>query len=434
MNSKFTYAIVILGLLLAAIVIRIWDPTPITRVRLLVFDIYQRLAPRSYSPDLPVRIVEIDDQTIETVGQWPWPRSVFVKIIDNLHARGAALVAIDLVFPEPERDIVKELSSRLPNDPVVKPVLARLKTLPTNDQLLARAISKQPTVLGVMAVSHKTGRTPEPDAAFAHAGDNPKLFVPTYEGMLSSIPELQSAASGSGALNWIPDFDQIVRRIPLVISMSETLYPSLSVEILRVVQEASTVIIRSSNSAHDEAFDQQTGISRIMVGEIEIPTDASGQIWLRYTRHDKRRFISARRVIDNTIETDEVAGRIILIGATASGLLDLRATPLDAAVPGVEIHAQVIEQILLGIDLRRVDYSTGIELLVIIIGGIVLAWLSFATGAALGAIGGAVTNFAVVAGSFHAFLNYGQLIDSQLSGNRFDRGFYCWHSHTLFPD
>ncbi|MEP1209797.1 MAG: adenylate/guanylate cyclase domain-containing protein [Rhizobiaceae bacterium] len=411
MNSKFTYMIVILGLLLAAVAVRVWDPAPVARMRLLIFDIYQRLAPREYSPDLPVRIVEIDDTSINAIGQWPWPRNVFVQMIENLHAKGAAVVAFDLVLPEPERNLAQETIARLPDSPAARTVLEQLKALPTNDQLLADAVSKQMTVLGVMGVSHATATKPEPDAAFVYAGDDPKLFLPTYEGILASIPVLQSAAVGSGSLNWVPDFDQIVRRIPLVITMGTSLFPSLSVEVLRVVQQASTVVIRSSNSAHDEAFGEQTGVSRILVGEIEVPTDASGQIWLRYTPHDKRRFISAKRVIDNAIEEDDVAGRVILIGATASGLLDLRATPLDAAIPGVEIHAQAIEQMLLGIELRRVDYSTGIELVVIILGGILLAWLSYATGAALGAIAGAITTFAVVSGAFVAFLKYGFLID-----------------------
>ena len=411
MNSKIFYAVAIAGLLVVTTLVRLWDPPPIARLRLLVFDVYQRLAPRDYTPDLPVRIVEIDDQTINAVGQWPWPRSVFVKMIDNLHAKGAALVAFDLVLPEPERDFSQDMLTRLPSGPDVNSVIEQLKALPTNDQLLAQALSRQPSVLGVMAVSHPTDRMPEPTAAFAHAGDDPKLFLPSYDGLLSSIPTLQEAAFGSGALNWVPDFDQIVRRIPLVIHAGEFLYPSLAVEALRVVQQASTVVVRSSNSSHDEAFGQQTGISRILVGAIEVPTDGSGQIWLRFTPHDKRRFISASEVLNDTIEFDDVEGRIILIGATASGLLDLRATPLDAAVPGVEIHAQAIEQMLLGTELRRVDYSTGIELLVILIAGILLAWLSFATGAALGAIGGAITTFTVAGGSFWAYVNHGLLID-----------------------
>jgi adenylate cyclase len=411
MNPKFTYTVVIVVLMLAAIAVRIWDPDPIARVRFLVFDTFQKIEPQQYSTDLPVRIVKIDDPSIEAIGQWPWSRSVFVKMLDNLQALGAAVVAFDIVFPEPERDSLSDLLTRLPDDPMAKTVLKRLKALPSNDQLLAQAISQQPTVMGIMGVSHATDRKPDPSAAFAHAGDDPLLFVPTYDGIIASIPAVQVAALGSGALNWVPDFDQIVRRIPLVVAIGEVLYPSLAIETLRVVQGASTVLVRSSNSSHDEAFGRQTGISRIRIGEFDVPTDHSGQIWLRYSHSDERRFISARDIIDGTVTSDEIEGRIILVGATASGLLDLRSTPLDAAVPGVEIHAQAIEQMITGIQLWRSDYSTGFELLIIVVGGTLLSWLSYSTGATVGAIGGAFTTSTVVAGSFLAFSKYGFLID-----------------------
>ena len=183
--------------------------------------------------------------------------------------------------------------------------------------------------------------------------------MPRFRGTVESLPVLTKAARGLGAVNWLPERDQVVRRVPLLLSIAGTLYPSLPLETLRVALNETTLFVRSSGGSSVTAFGQRTGIEHVRVGQTVLPTDGDGELWLRFTRPDARRYISAHRVLDGTLDAKEVAGRDILIGTSAVGLLDLRATPLDSAVPGVEMHAQALEQMLNGEHLSRPPFATG---------------------------------------------------------------------------
>src|SRR5215469_7831238 len=119
-------------------------------------------------------------------------------------------------------------------------------------------------------------------------------------------------------------------------------------EALRVGQGASSYVVKSSGASGEETFGRKTGITNVRIGQLAVPTDAHGQMWLRFTKSDRRRFIAAASVLNGKVASSEIAGRIMLVGTSAAGLLDLRATPLDVAVAGVEVHAQAIKQMLSG--------------------------------------------------------------------------------------
>ena len=146
-------------------------------------------------------------------------------------------------------------------------------------------------------------------------------------------------------------------------------------------------------------------------GAIEIPTDGNGQVWIQFTRTDPRRFISAVDLLEGKVDRSEIEGRIILIGTSAAGLFDLRTTPLDAAVPGVEVHAQAIEQIVLGTHLRRPDFATGAELFALVVFGAAVAAAVYATGALLSALVGLVALAIVIGSSWFAYRGFGWLFD-----------------------
>ena len=205
-------------------------------------------------------------------------------------------------------------------------------------------------------------------AGFAFAGDDPKQFAPSFPGAVASLPILAESAAGLGAVNWLPERDQIVRRVPLVFSIGGTLQPSLSLEALRVATGASTVMIKASGGSGVSAFGEKTGIELVRAGDVILPTDASGELWLKFTRSDPKRYIS-RRIACSTAASIPRRSRAayIFIGSSAAGLLDLRATPLDASVPGVEIHAQAVEQMLAGEHLQRPAYATGAELVFLVL-------------------------------------------------------------------
>jgi adenylate cyclase len=315
-----------------------------------------------------------------------------------------------LILAEPDRlspEVVAEHWQYGGASAALRDELARL---PPHDPQLAAALAAAPSVLGFAATDGSAVLPPE-RASFALAGDNPQAFVPSFAGAITSLPAFLGAAKGSGALNWLPDPDLVVRRLPMLIATGDRLNPSFAAEMLRVAQGVPTILVKASNASGVEAFGQRTGISAVRIGGITVPTDAEGQVWVHFTRHEPRRFIPAWQVLDGTIPADAIAGRIVLVGATAAGLLDLRSTPLDSAVPGVEVQAQVIEQLIAGIALRRPDFTLAAELLFILMTGLGVALLTQKAGAVLGAGLGAVSFAAIGFGSWLAFSRQGFLID-----------------------
>ncbi len=400
-----------LTIIALAIGLRLADPAPVARLRLSVFDSYLALSPRKLDPAVPVRIVDVDEASLAKVGQWPWPRTRLAEIIDRLKEAGARTIAIDMILAEPDRLSPGEFAKQLEGAPGLEALAEAVSSLPSNDSQLASAISKAPVVLGFSGENRASGLPEKPRARFAFAGDDPRSFVPHYEGAISTLPALVARAPGLGAVNWIPVRDQIIRRAPLLVTVGDVLYPSLPMEALRLALGETTIFVRSSGGSGIPAFGQRTGVESIRVGRTTLPTDANGELWLRFTEPDSRRYISASRILDGTFDVDGVAGRDILIGTSAVGLLDLRATPLALSVPGVEIHAQALEQMLSGEHLVRPAYATGAELVFLVIAGLFVAWLIQHVGAVAAAIVGAFAIAAVTAASWGAYTGPGFLFD-----------------------
>jgi adenylate cyclase len=331
--------------------------------------------------------------------------------LDRLHAAGAVSIGLDLILAEPDRYSPRELARLLADDPQFAPLLERASELPTNDERLAGAVDGAPVALGIVGVPGARGAPPPAKAKFAFAGDDPKEFVPSFPAGVASVPVLVERAAGLGAVNWLPSDDQIVRRVPLLLAIGGYLYPSLPLEALRISARETTVFVRSSGGSGVQAWGYKTGVETVRVGSTVLPTDANGELWLRFALPDRRRYISAHRVLEADFDPKEVAGRHILIGASASGLLDLRATPLAPVVPGVEIHAQALEQILSGDHLVRPPFATGAELAFLVLSGIAIAWLMGSFGPTMAALLGAAAVGAVSGLSWLAYEKAGFLLD-----------------------
>jgi len=414
-RSRNAYLALVVAVLAGALALRGADPRPVARLRLLAFDTFQQLAPRTYDPNLPVRIIDIDDQSLDKLGQWPWPRSVMADLINTLADQGAVTVGFDIVFAEPDRLTPSDLVNRWPPETTLATIRRDVAASTPGDTAFAASLKRVPTTLGFIAVPKLGRKTPQAKfqerAGVTSSGDDPLQFVPQYETAVVSMAQFQAAAQSSASLNWLPDADQIVRQVPLVIAVGKKLYPSLAGEAIRLGQSATRYHLVASNAPGETSLGHKTGISRVEIGNVVAPTNANGQLWLRFTRAEPRRSIPAWKLLAGLVPREEIEGRIILVGTSAAGLFDLRTTPLDVSISGVEIHAQAIEQLASGDYLHRPDFIIGAELVMIAILGILMAAFVYFAGAAWSSVFGAASVIAVVTAAWQAYIKLGWLVD-----------------------
>ena len=375
-NSPRAPVLIALLVLVGALALRIADPGAVTRIRDFAFDGYQRIQPRPYNPDTPVRIVDIDEAALQEYGQWPWPRTIVARLVDKLTEKGAVVVAFDAVFAEPDRSsphrMVQDLAAFTDPETVEKLAAAALD----NDKVLADAMAQSRVVTGFGFDLKGSGNPPRTFHGVAFAGDQPSQFLPQQGGTVKSIEILEAAAKGNGSVN--TDLDTIViRRVPMMFRVAgqEGLFPSLSIEALRVAQEASSYLIKSSGASGEMSFGEKTGIVAIKTGALEVPTDGRGRVVLYDTGHRPERFISARAVLKGEVPAEALEGQVIFVGTSAIGLKDLRNTPVQDGVPGVEVHAQLAEQMLEQQFLARPDYADGAEFLYLAAMGLLMVVL-----------------------------------------------------------
>ena len=412
--KRLWFTLLPIAILGAAFGIRVADPGPVQTLRLAVFDQYQRLAPRAYE-DAPVRVVSVDDDSLARLGQWPWPRTLLADLVRRLGELGAAAIAFDMVFAEPDRTSpaqILPLWGEAAHDPAVRALAQRVAD---HDAVFAAAIAEVPTVLGYPLVPDGGTQVPPAKWGIATTGDDPFQFLKAFGGALANLPALEAAAAGLGVFNVDLDPNGPVRRVPLLFSLSKdgkrVIQPSLVAEALRVAQGASTYIVKSSGASGEKSFGEPTGVNHVKIGDVEIPTDPLAQVWLYDTGPVPGRTVSAWRVLEKDFDAALIDGRIIFVGAGAAGLLDLRATPLDPAAPGVTVNAQILEQILLGRHLERPDWTDGAEWAFLVLFGAGVIYILPRRGATWGAIVAILAVGAAFATSWGAFVRFGLLFD-----------------------
>ena len=411
MRAHHTYLVIYLLLIAITAGLAYRQPQAYDALRNFAFDTFQRLDPPPYDPALPVRVLAVDETSLDRFGQWPWPRTRIATMVRQLRAMGASAVAFDILFAEPDRSSLENVLAGLADDPEAAAALRGVTLPEPNDARLADAVRDQPVVLGATMTDFGPVRTWPPKSGFAFAGDDATPFIPAFRTVVLPVQGLRDAATGLGATNWLPDRDQIVRKVPLFLRSGDAIIPGLAIEALRVAQGASTFVIRSSNASGTTAFGAKTGINAVMVGDAEIATGPSGIVRPRYSHPDPRRVLSAADLFDGKLDPASVNGRIIFVGTTAIGLGDVRATPLDASIPGVEVHAQLLEQLLSGNLLSRPDWALGAESSLTLLCFVVLGLLLPRVPPLMGGILTAWIITLFVLGSWTAFARYAVLID-----------------------
>jgi adenylate cyclase len=398
---RFGYArLACLGLLIGLAALRVADPAPIDELRVRVFDTFQVIEPRVKTAR-PVTIVDIDEKSLAKLGQWPWPRTRLADLVTNLTTLGAAVIAFDIVFAEPDRlnpGTAAETMRYL--DDFTR---SKLRELPSNDQIFSDAIRRSRVVLGETALANVMSEFDStlPVTGFAMGGEDPTPFLFEFPGLLRNIRVLETAAAGRGLITIKTERDGIIRRVPMLLRAQGAIMPSLSFEILRVATATPTIVIRS----------EKAGIKSVAVRGLKIPTDRNGQLWVHFARHDPSIFVSATDVLDGTVAREKIANKLVLIGTSAVGLYDIKTTPVDPAVPGVEVHAQVLESALTHALLAQPDYAVGVELfMALALGLLVIAFVPLFGAVTLVVVGASFATF-LVGTSWYFYTHHRLLID-----------------------
>jgi len=278
-----------------------------------------------------------------------------------------------------------------------------LAQLPSNDAVFADAIKRGTVVLGQSGTHAANTSMSEhlPATGFAIIGPDPSSYLIAFPHLLRNVVVLERAAAGRGLFSIGTERDGIVRRVPIVMTSDGKIVPGLVLELLRAVTGSESILIRAD----------ETGIRSVAVPGLELPTDRNGRVWLHFAPHDPARFVSAKDVLNGNAPRDKFAGKAVLVGTSAIGLLDVKTTPLDPAMPGVEVHAQLLEAAMTNSLLAAPSYAIVLEMLGALIFGVILSLLAPRTTVLVLLVSAIIVSAATVAASWIAFSHYRLLFD-----------------------
>lgn len=418
-----------MAVLLTAVSLQLWQPYPIEFTRNLVFDQYNRWLPR-HEQDSPVVFVDIDEASLARLGQFPWPRSVFADLVDKMTGYGSAAIAFDILFTEADRTAPAEilpvwenlrLSENAPEWQALRAAIMAQITSP--DDALARAMSDAPVIMATM-MSDEAARLAAPKAGIAVRaqgssdtdGLDPMRNVPASSFAISNRDVLNDNALGLGSINARIDDDGIIRRASLLFRAGEHIYPSLALESLRVAQGAGSIVLRASDVRGEGSYSAGFGLSRLKVGQLIAPIEPDGSMRLYFAESADIQTVSAYEILQPDFDMTRLAGKIAFIGTSAAGLKDIRATPLNPATPGVEVHIQTVQQMLAGTYLTRpiwVQMAEALATMLIGLGVVVMVY-RFSLVPSIAFLGLALISGAAL--SWHQFSNHLVLIDPATPG------------------
>ena len=331
------------------------------------FDAYQMVLPRQ-AASTSVVVVEIDERSLARYGQWPWPRTLLAQLVREIERHGPSAIGIDLLMPEPDRLSPEHLlESARRDDPILS---SRLDPLPSNDSILARAIAAGPVVLG-LAGTLEAGKAEPAAPPFlvtdrargSDKGRGTASKVPRFGGAVVNVPELDRAAAGHGVLS-AGSSDDVIRRAPLVVRIGDRLVPSLATEMLRVALKSPDVRLHARGPDVESAS----------IGALILPTEADGQVRLYYAKRDLSRIVSAVDVLDGRADPANFSHTMVLVGVTGLALVDYVQTPLGDRMPGSEVHAQLLDNLMDQAWLTRPEWAAPAEAIAFAMLGLLLVY------------------------------------------------------------
>ena len=359
----------------------------------------QMLVFRGEQPvDPSIVIVDIDEKSLSELGQWPWPRDQVARLLDALTRMGAGMIGLDVVFAEPDNSSPKRVFERLGRDAV---------DLPDFDRMLAETIARTPTITGYVFIQNpdeiEPGRLPTSRATILERNkpEQSYLFQP-YRAVLN-LPVIQDNAYASGYFNSVPDADGVVRSVPLVMQYEQMLFPALSLEMMRVMTESRRIEVNYENN----------GVSHVSLGGLAIPTDANGQMLINFRGPAfSYPYISATDILNGDVSEGALAGKIVLLGTSASGLMDLRATPFDSVYPGVEVHASAIDNMLNQDFLAKPMWTLGADVVTLLVGLVLIGLALMFTGSLVSFATVLIAILGLIVGHYYLLIAHGLILNT----------------------
>ena len=332
--SKYTNYLIFFVLLVLLIALKILNPSFIKSISYLSFDLYQKVFTLD-KQDSNVVIIDIDEKSLGKFGQFPWSRSVFAKIIEKVSATEPKAIGFDVFFTEKDKQSPEEIIksySLVPTD------VAQLQNIKGHDEVFREQLEKSKSIIAVLGSNVSSHGTYDRSAKakFLSKGGDPKEFTYSYPYSIGSLEKLEKSAKGLGSISFLDQTDGIIRSLPLIVRFKEKLYPTMGLEMIRVGENQKNLYVELN----------EVGITRISSRPHRITSDPNGIIWIRYKNPQKNQYISASSVFDGKFDESKFKNKYVLIGASAQGLFDLVKIPLGVTIPGVEVHANVIENIL----------------------------------------------------------------------------------------
>jgi adenylate cyclase len=383
------------------VLLQISDPAFVRMIRLKTFDIYQQISPR-LDGDYPVYVIDVDEKSLAEIGQWPWPRTVMAELVEKAFEQQVAGLAFDMVFAETDRLSVENIKGMWDLDEATKDGLSKIQP---NDIIFAKTIQKYPVVVG--HIFDDTGEKEEdfdfiPKSPILSLTDTPiSTHVQHATGAIRNLPNIEYRAQGAGHFIFAADVDNISRRVPMIVQYKDEFFPSLSLELLRVAMNVEDITVNATPE----------GIQDITVGDVIIPTDGEGNYLVHFRHHNMDRYVSAVDVLNGTLPEGTLAGKLVFIGTSAMGLLDLRSTPLDSAKAGVDVHMQVVETIMDGDSLHRPVWFKRAEILFVLLMGFFMMLFMEKQSAVKSFVFAIFVLTGTLGGCVWVFIEYGLLID-----------------------
>ena len=332
---KYKNYITLFILLFFLIALKTANPGFIKSISFLSFDLFQKIIPLKKESSKVV-IVDIDEKSLGKFGQFPWNRSIFAKIIENINREKPKAIGFDIFFTEKDKQAPEEIIRAYNINE--NSVLDYLKNIESHDEKFRQELNLSNSVLAVLGsnVPSKGTYDRSAKAKFFSKGGDPNNFTYSFPYSIGSLEKLENSSKGLGSISFLDQSDGIIRSIPLIVQFKKKLYPTLGLEMIRIGSKQKNIFVELN----------EMGIKKLNVRPFKISSDPNGLIWIRYKKTQKSQYISASSVYDEKFEEDFFKDKYVLIGASAQGLFDLVKIPLGITIPGVEVHANVIENIL----------------------------------------------------------------------------------------